>query len=62
MGRGINAYGAGQSPAVASAQKERPLVRAQEELCHRERSRRLAGAADREIAETDDWNAGVLPL
>src|ERR1700722_4264606 len=62
MKRGIAAPRPGELAAVAAAEKERPLARREQEMRHRQRRRRLAGAAGREIAETDHRHAGWLAL
>src|SRR6476660_6186681 len=62
MRRRNDAHRSAQTPAVAAGQKEWALACGEEKARHRDRRRRLAGAADGEIAETDDRHAGTLPL
>ena len=54
MQRRIGAHRTGKLAAIAAAEKERPFVRGEQKLRDRDRRRRFAGAADGEIAETDD--------
>src|ERR1700686_1459237 len=62
MKRRIDAHRSGELAAIAAAEKERPLVYRKQERRPRERRRRLAGAAGREIAEADHRHAGALAL
>jgi hypothetical protein len=61
MQRRVDAHRAGQSTAIASAQKERTLMGGMEELGHGEGRGSFAGAADGEIAQTNDREAGLPP-
>src|SRR6476660_7113614 len=62
MRRRIDAHRSAQPPAVAAGEKEWARARGEEKARHRDRRRRLAGAADREISETGDRHAGALPI
>src|SRR5271170_2774584 len=62
MKRRIDAHRSGELAAIAAAEEERPLVHRQQKTRHRERGRRLAGAAGGEIAQADHWHAGALAL
>src|SRR3984957_17245988 len=62
MKRRIDAHRAGELAAINAAEKERPLARREQEMRHRQRRRRLAGAAGGEIAEADHRHAGWLAL
>ncbi len=59
MDRRVDAYRSGEPAAIAAAEEERPLMRGEQKCGNRERRRRLAGAADGEIAETNDRQAGA---
>ena len=59
MDRRIDPHRSGKPPAIAAAQKERPRMGGVQELRDRDRGRRLAGAADGEIAEANDRQAGA---
>jgi hypothetical protein len=61
MQRRIDAHRAGQSTAIASTQKERTLMGGMEELGYGESRRSFAGAADREITQANNRQAGLLP-
>src|ERR1700731_4536228 len=62
MKRRIDAHRSGELAAIAAAEKKRPLVHGEQEMRHRQRRRRLAGAAGGEIAEADHRHAGRLAL
>src|SRR5580704_14273278 len=62
MKRRIDAHWPGEFAAIAAAEKKRPLVYRKHQMRHRERRRRLAGAAGREIAKADHRYAGGLAL
>ncbi len=57
MDRRVDPHRAAQASAIAAAEKVGVRVRGQKEPRYRESRRRLAGAADREVAEADDRNA-----
>src|SRR5580700_2954300 len=62
MKRRIDAHRTGEAAAIATAEKKRPLVHRKQQMRHRERRRRFAGAAGGEIAEADHRHAGRLAL
>src|SRR5580704_5004710 len=62
MKRRIDAHRSGEAAAIAAAEKKRPLVHRKQKMRHRQRRRRLAGAAGCEIAEADHRHAGWLTL
>jgi len=59
MDRRIDADRASEPPAIAAAQKERALAGGVEELRDRQSRRSFPGPADGEIAQADNWQAGV---
>jgi len=60
--RRIDAHRAGKPSAVAAAEEEWPLARREEEMGDRKRSRRLAGAADGEVAEANHRHTGAAAV
>src|SRR5436190_18163991 len=62
MRRRIDAHRSTQPPAVAAGEEERALAPGEQKARHRDRRRRLAGASDGEIAETDNRHPSALPL
>ena len=58
-GAGADAHGADQRAAVTAREKRRAQAGAQEEARDRDRGRRLATAADRQIADADDGHGGA---
>ena len=56
--RRIDPHRTGERAAIAAAEHERPPAGRRQHLRHRDRGRRLAGAAERQIADADDRNAG----
>jgi hypothetical protein len=59
MDRGIDAERSGKLPAIAAREKKRSFMRGMQKVRYRKRRWCLAGAADGEIAETDDRHAGA---
>ncbi len=53
----IDLHRAGELAAITARQEERLLSACREQLCDRDRGRRLAGAAKREITDADHRNA-----
>ena len=62
MHGGIDTHRPGQASAVAAAQEEKAFVRRKKEVPDRERRRRLARAADGEIADADHRHPDAAPL
>ena len=61
MARSFDAHRSGQAPAIAAGQKIRPFVRGEQHAPDLDRSRGFAGAADRQVAETNHRYAGPTP-
>ena len=59
---GSTSSGPAHAAAIAAGQQRRLAARAREQFGDRDRGRRLAGAAEREIADADDRHAGALRL
>ena len=60
MLRRIDPHRAGEPPAIAAGEEHRPSRRRPASIArHRQRGRRLAGAADGRIADADDRHAGA---